>query len=93
MLQFPFPSFFEQFSFVLGLAEIELIVFTASHAVSCFRFVAKTVLISHQCFDCCLHRVKAFFFYNSAHTASGLWVGGSPGWEKAGTRNVNWPKG
>lgn len=89
MLQFPFSSFYEQFSFVLGLAEIELTVFIASHMVPCFRFVAKTVLISHHCFDCCLHRVRAYFFYHSAHTVSGLWVGRGLGWDMAGTGNVN----
>ena len=38
---------------VLGLAGVELTFFTGVRMVPCFGFVAKPVLITHQCVGCC----------------------------------------
>ena len=43
----------ESLPFVLGLAEMELISPTAALVVLCSVLVARTVLITHQCFGYC----------------------------------------
>lgn len=37
----------------LGLAGMELTSSIAAYMVLCLAFVAKTVLVTHQYFDCC----------------------------------------
>jgi len=65
-------NLFFTYTFVWGLAVMELTFFTAAHRVLCFRFVTKTVLMTHQRFVSAQHQSFLFFslYYPSLPSAS-----------------------